>query len=247
MPLAKHSNSPLPLYFKVMIDLQEKILSGEWPRGAHIPGEIELAKDLGVSVITVRQALGQLVQEGYIHRERAKGSFVSWKRPLRQFVSLDVEAEDLVTVSPQTLFKLISVEQAQVPLRLKEKLQLKGDASVSKIVRVRLSDKQPIAYVISYVPFQIGSLIPEKGLVGSPLPKAVETFSSVRITEVTHTVGAVLSDPEASFHLEIPTGSPVLMVERDYLSKKVTVMVSIGYYRSDLFRYELRLKRKEAQ
>jgi hypothetical protein len=43
--------------------------------------------------------------------------------------------------------------------------------------------------------------------------------------------------------LEIPAGSPVLFVERNYLCKKELVLRTVGFYRSDLFRYELKLKR----
>ena len=50
--------SPLPLYFQVMTAIRENILTGEWAPGTQIPGELDLAQRLGVSVITIRQALG---------------------------------------------------------------------------------------------------------------------------------------------------------------------------------------------
>ena len=83
MLLAKRSGSPFPLYYKIMMEIRDNILSGKWGFGSQIPGELELARRLGVSVITVRQALGQLAQEGYLRRERARGTFVNWKGPLR--------------------------------------------------------------------------------------------------------------------------------------------------------------------
>jgi DNA-binding GntR family transcriptional regulator len=47
-----------------------------------------------------------------------------------------------------------------------------------------------------------------------------------------------------SAQLGIPAGSPVLYVERDYLHKKQLILRTVGFYRSDLFSYELQLKRK---
>jgi len=226
------------------MDFQERIFSGEWAPGSQIPGEVELARELGVSVITVRQALGQLVREGYIRRERAKGSFVSRDVPLRQSVNFDVEVDALVTVRPEVRFKLLSTEPVQTPHQLKRKFKAENEGRVSKIIRVRMLNEMPLEYVISYIPSQISRLIPENELSRLPLPNAVEAFSGTNITEVKHTVRAVLADAEVSPHLEVPAGSPVLLNERDYLSKKDTVMVSVGYYRSDLFRYELRLKRR---
>ena len=67
---------------------------------------------------------------------------------------------------------------------------------------------------------------------------------SLTITEVKHTVGAVLADSDASGHLDVSSGDPLLLIERDYVRKNEIVAVSIGYYRSDLYRYELKLKRR---
>ena len=73
MRLAKRTASPVPLYFKVMMRIRDDILSGTWGYGHRLPGEIELARQLGVSVITVRQALAQLCQEKLLTREWRKG------------------------------------------------------------------------------------------------------------------------------------------------------------------------------
>src|SRR5919106_939822 len=204
MHLSNRPVSPLPLYFKVMMEIQENILSGTWSPGCQIPGEMDLSQRLGVSVITIRQALGKLTKEGYVRRERAKGTFVSWNGPSRQSVNLEVEADDLLTVNRNsTSFKLIAVEPVEPPKEI------------------------------------------QKELARSPLNSIIEKLSDFRITEVRHAVGARLSDDEVSAHLGIPAGSPVLFVTRDYLHKKETVLKSEGFYRSDLFRYELTLKRKK--
>lgn len=238
--------SPLPLYFKVMIEIRENILSGEWAPGAQIPGEMDLARRLGVSVITVRQALGQLVHEGFVTRERARGTFVSWNGPSRQSVNLEVEANDLLTVNRYgTSFKLLAVEAVEPPKEITQRFRITAREKLTRIIRIRLSQGQPLAYVISYLPSRIGSKIREKDLMRSPLNVVVENLSHFKIAEVRHTVGARLSDDEVSAHLGIPAGSPVLFIERDYLHNKETVLSSVGFYRSDLFRYELTLKRKK--
>jgi len=237
---------PLPLYFKVMMEIRENILSEEWAPGAQIPGEMDLAQRLGVSVITIRQALGQLVHQGYVRREKAKGTFVNWKGPVRQSANLEIEADDLVTLDrASTSFKLISIEHVVPSKEIREKLPLRADEKVTRIVRIRLSHGQPLAHVVSYVPFRIGSRIPARQLGIAPLPIIIETFSGINITEVKHAVAARLSDDEVSPHLAISPGSPVLLVERDYLHRKETIVRSVGLYRSDLFSYKLTLKRKK--
>ena len=245
MRLAKRAVSPLPLYFKVMMEVRENILSGKWSSGSQIPGELGLAQRLGVSVITIRQALGQLAHEGYVRREKAKGTFVNWNRPLRQSVSLEVPADDLATINPDsTSFKLLSFDLIESPAEIEQSLRIPRKEKITRIIRIRLSQGQPLAYVISYVPSRIGSKIQEKELTRSPLNTIVENLLPFKITRVKHTVSARLADDEVSSHLGIPPGSPVLYVERDYLHKKEMILRSVGFYRTDLFTYELTLKRR---
>src|SRR6516164_6423353 len=82
--LANRTSCPVSLYFKVMMQIRDRVLSGTWSYGYRIPGEIELARQLGVSVITIRQALAHLCQERLFTREWRKGTFVSWRGPLKK-------------------------------------------------------------------------------------------------------------------------------------------------------------------
>lgn len=245
MNLTKRRVSPFPLYFKVMLEIRENILLGKWIPGFQIPGELELARRFGVSAITIQQALGQLVQEGYVRRERAKGTFVNWSGPLRQSINLEVESEDLVTLNRYgTSFKLIAIEPIDPTKEVRQEFRIAPNENVTRITRLRMSHGQPLAYVVSYIPSRIASRVSEKRLVRQPLSNVIEVSCRIQITGVKHNVTAKLSDDEVSGHLEIPVGSPVLFVERDYLHKKEMVLRTLGSYRSDLFSYELKLKRK---
>ena len=95
----------------------------------------------------------------------------------------------------------------------------------------------------SYVASRIAALLPKKSLLRLPLSSVIEKALRIRITDVRHLVGAKLADDEISLHLEIPAGSPLLFVERNYYYRKELLLRTAGHYRSDLFRYELKLKR----
>lgn len=69
--------STTPLYEQVRLALMTKILEGGWKPGQVIENEIELAKDYGVSVGTMRKALLALEDEGLLHRHQGRGTFVS--------------------------------------------------------------------------------------------------------------------------------------------------------------------------
>jgi GntR family transcriptional regulator of arabinose operon len=75
-PLQRESG--VPLYLQVSEVLIQRILSGEWPTGASLPAEPTLCVEFAVARGTVRQALSKLEDEGYIRRERGRGTFVIW-------------------------------------------------------------------------------------------------------------------------------------------------------------------------
>jgi GntR family transcriptional regulator len=138
------------------------------------------------------------------------------------------------------------MELVDPPDEIRRDLKIRDEEKVMRIDRMRLSHGQPLAYVTSYVPCHIGSNIRAKDLARFPLNTIVENLLPCKIAEVKHTVAARLADDEVADHLGIPAGSPVLYVERDYLHNKAMVLKTVGYYRSDLFSYELTLKRRRS-
>ena len=70
-------DSPVPLYQQLLQEIRGRIATGEWPVGRRLPNELDLASELGVSRITVRQALSAAVHAGLLVRVRGKGTFVA--------------------------------------------------------------------------------------------------------------------------------------------------------------------------
>lgn len=68
--------STRPLYLQVKDMLIQRIVAGAWKPGAAIPNEIELSRELGISVGTVRKALDEMEHERLISRRQGRGTFV---------------------------------------------------------------------------------------------------------------------------------------------------------------------------
>ena len=244
MRLARSSPSPVPLYFKVMTDIRDNILSGGWRAGSQLPGELDLARRLGVSVITVRQALADLTREGLVRRERARGTFVTWSGPVKQPIDLEIDAANLVSINPEgTSFKVLRIDIMTPTLELRRDFVLDSGEKITKITRVRMAYGRPLAFVNSYVPARLLDKVPRDWLRKQPLTNIIEDRLGVKVAGLKLVVSAKLADHRISAHLEIPTGSPVLFVERNYVHKKKLLLRTAGFYRSDLFGYEIKLKR----
>ena len=82
-------DSPIPLYQQLLNEIRARIASGEWPADTRPPTENELADELGISRVTVRQAMGAAVEAGLLVRVPGKGTYVArvtYTRPTRGFV-----------------------------------------------------------------------------------------------------------------------------------------------------------------
>jgi DNA-binding GntR family transcriptional regulator len=68
--------SPIPAYYQIALHLRTRILGQEWHSGQRIPPEETLAAEYGVSRVTMRQALAELVKDGLLARHQGRGTFV---------------------------------------------------------------------------------------------------------------------------------------------------------------------------
>ena len=65
------------LYLQLEVSLKQKIVTGEYAVGERIPTELEMCEEYGVSRITVRRAVQDLVEEGMLKKLRGRGTFVA--------------------------------------------------------------------------------------------------------------------------------------------------------------------------
>lgn len=69
-------NTSTSLHQRILSEIEQRILSGKWPLGHHIPSEVDLAAEYQCSRMTVNKVLTQLARSGLIERRRKAGSFV---------------------------------------------------------------------------------------------------------------------------------------------------------------------------
>ncbi len=77
-------DDPIPLYKQLLSEVRTRIATGEWAEGSRLPTEVTLAAELGVSRVTIRQALGAAVEAGLVVRVPGKGTFVAQGAQIRR-------------------------------------------------------------------------------------------------------------------------------------------------------------------
>ena len=108
----------IPLYYQLATNIERKIRFGEFRAGSALPSEEALAKEHHVSRITVRQALSLLEQDGFIFRQRGKGTFVLEKAGPLESPKLTGSIEDLISMGIQTSTQIMDMSMMVMPINL---------------------------------------------------------------------------------------------------------------------------------
>lgn len=86
-------SSPLPAYFQIARDIRRRIDEHEWAAGERITPELRLTEQYGVSRVTIRQALAELVKDDMLERKKGSGTYVRPRpRPLIYDLNLTLGA-----------------------------------------------------------------------------------------------------------------------------------------------------------
>ena len=233
--------SPIPIYHQIKEGFVELINAGNLKPGDPLPSENQLSQHLQISPMTVRQAMKSLVDEGYILRERGRGTFVSQRRLRQQLGDLHGFTERMNSQHIKAEAKILRFEQVGVPRPVVELTHQHEWAMFTRIQRLRLADEQPIgihdSYIngvdISYAELeQIGSLyhvLVNKGIV---LDRGQEMLEATAATE------------EVARLLNVEIGFPLLKATRfswDIHGHFVEYIVA--FYHADLYQYVIQLKR----
>jgi len=210
---------PLPLYSQVKNLLLEAIEAGQWASDQQLPNESKLAELFAVSKITIRQALQELADLGYIRREQGRGTFVSkpkFGQGPRELMSFTEEmGRHRVRASSRVLEKTVQ----NADLTVAEHLQLKIGDRVLILKRLRLAEGEPMGIQTAHLALDLAP-----GLV-------VEDFNNVSLYEVLQTryglqparareeYFSVAADAASAELLGIPVGAPVFAAERVTFTK----------------------------
>lgn len=240
-------NTILPIYYQIKQTIKNWIINKEFSLGEKIPSENELAEKFNVNRLTIRQAIAQLTQEGFLKSRRGEGTFVTENENLINSFNLETMGfmDDLFYQQISKIkIKSVVMNRVVPPKLIKEKLELNSDEKeVVQIKRVRILKEKLFTYTINYLPLAIGARMTEKDLYERPLLQILEQDMGIRFTEAVQKIEASFADKEVAEKLEIASGSPILFVERIiYTQKHNPVEIFQSSYRGDLYNFTVRFK-----
>jgi GntR family transcriptional regulator len=228
---------PVPLYHRVFGSLQQRLLDGTYEVGQQLPTEDELAAEYGVSRATIRQAVGQLVQEGLVSRKQGRGTFVLPRGEGTLGQRFSGSLDDLLAETRRAKIRDVELERrAALPARVATQLGL-AEPTGTIVRRTRLMDGEPFAFTVNYLAPRYGALLDKRRLGREGLMHQLGT-KGVRFSGATQSIRAQLADLDVAARLGIEVGAAVLFVERLLCGEeREPVEVVRSWYRGDAYEY----------
>ncbi len=211
-PLRK--DSAIPLYHQVKCILMEAIEAGQWQLGQQLPAEGQFAEDFGVSKITIRQALQELADLGYVRREQGRGTFVAntkFAQGPRELTSFSEEMRrHRLDASSLVLEQYVGEAGGEIA----EALELRPGEPLFVLKRVRMADGDPIGIQTAHIPMALTPGIESENFESVSLYKILRNRWGLQPARARETHHAALAEPAAAELLATPAGAAVLEVER---------------------------------
>lgn len=237
--------SPVPMYFQIRKEIIKAIKSGVYKVGDRLPTELEFCNELDISRPTIRQAFQELINEGYITRKKAKGTFVCKPKVegyfFKKLESYNDEMRAL-QLTPRT--EVVTSEVIPAEADIRECLQLPEGASVFHLVRLRFADEEPMVYVHTYIPYDRFLHIEKKDFADNEvsLYDVMKHDYHMSISYVDRTIEASNATLPLADMLDIAEGQAIYTITTlAYDEEDTPLEYSVANYRGDRSKFTIRL------
>jgi GntR family transcriptional regulator len=225
MNLKIDRNLRIPYYFQLYSSIAQKIDNNILNDGDKLPNEMELCKDFGISRITVRQAFKELETNGYIVRERGRGTFVRKKIETHSLQKVSSIVDELKKEGIKTKKKILENIVIFPDERIKKILELGSKEQIFFVKRLIYAYGSPLYITKAYFPYDLTGKISKKTLMDNSFTKIITEIYNLKLIHSKRILEPDIPDKETVKLLEIKgNGKKVI----HYLQTFWTVMNLTG-------------------
>ncbi|MGY3702845.1 GntR family transcriptional regulator [Vagococcus martis] len=233
-------NKKQPLYGQLVDELKESI---EKEHQAHdlLPSERELAEIHGVSRTTVRLALQELENLGFIYKKHGKGTFVSGvSNSILNLTGAYSFTEQMKSLGKEPSTKILEFLVVESNNYLSEQLGVHKGSQLIKMKRLRLADGEPMMLERTYLPYKRFEGLTSEMLEDKPMYDVFYDTYNQRIKYAEEEFYAsFVSDKDAEY-IEVPIGSAALNLVRKTVNQENEIIeYTLSVARADQFRYKV--------
>ncbi|MDR0841305.1 MAG: GntR family transcriptional regulator [Christensenellaceae bacterium] len=227
--------TPIPLYFQLKEIILLKIKEGEYPKDSMIPTEHEISEFFGLSRTTVRQAISELVQDGWLYRIKSKGTFVSHPKLNQDFIQhLEPYSEQIKKLGMVPSTQVLELKTINATAGIAENLQIKANEKVVLLHRRRFADDEPMVTVKTYLPFDKCAFVFDHNFEKESLYLVLSNTDATKIRYTNRRLEVTEAKARDLELLHLKSGKPIqLTYSVGYNSYHVPIEYSIARYRGD--------------
>lgn len=231
-----------PLYHQIYLILRNKIFEGEYPNGAFLPSEQELARAFNVSRITAKRALNEIAAQGLAVRERGRGTRISYdsnNRIVQGSVRSLINSQ--MVNGGRNVVKVLEFEYIPAPPDVAKELQLERGTVLQRAVRMWHRNGEPYSHLTTYIPSSIGQTY-TMAMMSKKSLAALFIDAGIEVHRVDQTITATLADSVIAAKLNTAVGAPLLRIFKTaYDPDDQPVEHMIALYPADRYHVQMRL------
>jgi len=201
------------LHHQLYVLLREQITGGRYRPGDLLPTQETLCRQFSISRITVRRALNDLVEEGFVRNRQGVGAFVAVDIGAARHGPDFSFIGDMRRTLKETTMQLLLLETARCPLAIAAHLGLAEDEGALHLVRTRSIADKPVTLLDGWIPRRFAAAVTAKNLKTRSLHELI-AGSFERLGRVAQEVNAALADPTVAQALDIEINSATLKIDR---------------------------------
>jgi GntR family transcriptional regulator len=244
----------VPRYHQIAEALRERIRQGSLLPGARLDNQRRLARDFGVTLMTLRQGLELLERDGLIARRHGLGTFVASPSVDYDILRLQSLAGDLSAQGEDVATHFVGSHFARADRRVAAELRVRPAERVLVLERLRLVAGHPMSFQQSFLPPMIGADVAKADLRVTPLRDVLAFKLGIEIVAARETVAAVALETRAARELRCRPGIAAFRSDRVSLDPEgVPVVYDRVFIPGDRFRitrelrYDQRPPREESR
>lgn len=230
------SPTPIPpAYQRVKQHVLERIQNGQWKEGDAIPGEEALAREFGVSRMTVNRAIRELGDEQIVERVQGSGTYVAQQKYQSTLVAIRNIAEEIAARGHQHRSELHKLERVKAGEALARAFGVKPEATLFHSVVVHFENGQPIQVEDRHVNPEVAPDYLAQDFT-SQTPNAY-LMRVAPLQGVSFVIEAVLPSASVAEMLAMPSGEPSLVLRRQTRSMGKVASVAAMWHPASRYQF----------
>ena len=201
-----------PLYVQLMEELETSIRNGVYKPGDKIMTEAEMAKEYGVSLITVRKAVGSLMEKGLVVRKQGKGTFVTKPKYSIYMKKLQSFTEMCEQMGVKPGAQVLENRLIMADKKVADRLGIEPGSNVVYISRLRLADGEPVQVEKSYFPLKYAFLL-EEDLNNGSMFECLKEKAGAKVASSEKMIELCRATAEEAALMDVKKGDYLLFVK----------------------------------